>query len=217
MIPPPCLPATLEIQMTRPQRRAIIPATTALRQTKPPRRLIESSLSKSSVEISQMGMRCVTPALLTRMSTGPMSCTAARTELSSVTSINTARLAAPIAAALRVAPSMSMSLSTTSAPAVAKARAIAFPRPLAEPAPVTNATLPASVTHDILCVASIQSHKPEFDVGGPDPLHARSVEADEQPPNPESDLRLADLASADAINASALKALIVQGARLNRS
>src|SRR2546430_152574 len=195
MIPPPCFPATLEIQMTRPQRRAIIPATTALRQTKPPRRLIESGLSKSSVESSQMGMRCVTPALLTRMSTGPISCTAARTELSSVTSINTARPAAPIAAALRVAPSMSMSLSTTSAPAVAKARAIAFPRPVAEPAPVTNATLPTSVTDDILCVASIQSHKPEFDVGGPHPLHNIYREDGRPAPNLEIDLRLAALAS----------------------
>src|SRR5260370_42532373 len=68
--------------------------------------------------------------------------------------MNMARPAAPIAAALRVAPSMSMSPSTTSAPAVAKARAIAFPRPVAEPEPVTNATLPTSVTHDILCVVS---------------------------------------------------------------
>src|SRR6267378_5135626 len=101
-----------------------------------------------------MGMRCVTPALLTRMSTGPISCTAAWTELSSATSMNMARPAAPIAAALRVAPSMSMSPSTTSAPAVARAEAIAFPRPVAEPAPVTNATLPTSVTFDILCVVS---------------------------------------------------------------
>src|SRR5438094_10243441 len=83
--------------------------------------------------------------------------------------MNMARPEVPIAAALRVAPSMSMSPRTTSAPAVAKARAIAFPRPVAEPAPVTNATLPTSVTDDILCVASRQSHKPEFDVGGPDP------------------------------------------------
>ena len=104
--------------------------------------------SQSSIDVSNSGFEIDRPALLTTMSTPPKARTASRkpaaTWASSVTSQATLTAASgpPISSATAWALAASMSATTTHAPSAASRSAIA--RPMPEPAPVTNATRPAS-------------------------------------------------------------------------
>src|SRR5215471_8414260 len=124
-MPPPCLPAMLLSQITRPQPRARMSGSTACMQMNPPRTLMPMTWSNSSRETSHSAVLREMPALDTRMSIGPSrrcaSATASATDAGTVTSITRPIERPPSSAALR------------------RAR----PIPCSEPAPVTRATRPS--------------------------------------------------------------------------
>ena len=107
-------------------------------------RLIANTRSKSSSVRSSSSAACVTPALLTRMSSPPQCpVTCAKIRSISLLRLTSAVTACwPRSAAARAAPSASISASRTCAPSATNAAAIARPIPCA--APVTTARLPCS-------------------------------------------------------------------------
>src|SRR5437764_3396880 len=107
--------------------------------------------SRSSSEVVSIVPTCATPALLTRMSSGPnISSTAANARLTSCwrETSHASALAVPPSARIDASVSSAGATSTmpTRAPRAAKSRAIACPMP--EPPPVTIAVRPASVGAD---------------------------------------------------------------------
>src|SRR5688572_26505520 len=139
--------------MMLPLPRLIIPAATALPTMKAEVTLVAISCSNLSVGNWSSGARCCIPALLTRMSIGPISlsaCSTASVTLSSfVTSKARARTRTLASASLAAASpnaTLSRALRMTSAPAPASAAAIAKPMPRLEP--VTRARRPARLNID---------------------------------------------------------------------
>ena len=144
----PSFPAILAIFTIRPYRRPIIPGSTALQHNTSPVTLMLKTNSQSSRSLSQIGtsrpFRLATPALLTRMSTGPILVVISRKMRSRSASFVRSPISGTpsMALATRVALSADMSNTPTFAPAAESRRQIASPIPC--PPPVTTATLPSN-------------------------------------------------------------------------
>src|SRR5215472_10723125 len=153
-----------------PLRRGIISRATRCRQKNTPLPLTRMMRSQSASVRSMMSARRVTPALLTRMSIRPNVSTTRATILSMVARSPTSALTARpsfTAAAVDSAAAGSMSTTATRAPASAIASEIARPMPL--PAPVTMATLSASVMDRAISRARlvlVDQHPPQDLSGG---------------------------------------------------
>ena len=136
----------------RPRLRGIIRFTASWMQKKVPFVLMAMTRSHSASVISKRGAELITPAQVTRISTGPnaSSVNAKSASISSrrVTSVRLPRTSAPSSATVRSNPAVSTSPSTTRAPSRTSPRATARPRPLAPP--VTTATLPSSPRNSLM-------------------------------------------------------------------
>src|SRR5262245_34512390 len=136
-----------EMVTIRPQRAAIMSGTAACTQWKVPVRFTERTRSQLSCVMSAKDSNASSPALVTRISTGPSSArtlarassTAARSATSTSAAITRAPVSSRLSAARRAA-SPRRSSSATRSPRAARCRAMASPIP--EAAPVTTATLP---------------------------------------------------------------------------
>ena len=135
--------------MMRPQLRRFISGSTAWIAWKFDDRLIAMTASQRSGGKLSTGAVCWMPALLTRMSTPPSSCAAARTiawisagfEMSApLKPTFTLNSSARPRRSFSMAAASPKPFSITFAPSAASARAIPSPMPLVEP--VTSADLP---------------------------------------------------------------------------
>ena len=135
----------------RPARDFIMPRSTARESTKALFRLVDWMSSHSSSFMRMSRLSRVTPALFTRIETGPtcaatLSTSAAQAAESRTSSTRPVPCppASAIAFVMRSAPASVVAVPTTFAPAFARAIAIASPMP--REAPVTSATCPCSMS-----------------------------------------------------------------------
>ena len=139
----PWMEATLTM---RPRPRATIPGRTARQKLAAPVRFVERTRSHSSGVRLRKGFQRKTPALLTRMSTGPNSASARSTTASAaprrVMSAGIARHCAFNRFSWAAVSSSSFSVRATSATrAPSCAKRAATERPIPRPAPVTTTVL----------------------------------------------------------------------------
>ena len=136
------------LRITPPPCRTII-GTAARAQKKMPFTFTAYSRSKSASDVRSIVPTCAMPALLTRMSTRPLSDATASKSRATASAFDTSQTNAsarppsrPIASAVRRAAASSTSTTATRACWRPKSAAIAAPMP--DPAPVTTATLSVS-------------------------------------------------------------------------
>src|SRR5262249_11203522 len=131
----------------RPRRRSAMPGRTARQKFAAPVRLVEMTVSHSCAVILRKGFQRKTPALLTRMSTGPSSVSIFETQAAaasgSVMSVGMARQAPFDFSILEAVSSRPFSLLETRATrAPSSANRCATERPMPRLAPVTMTVRP---------------------------------------------------------------------------
>src|SRR5512139_3663863 len=136
--------------MMRPQRAFIMPRITARERRNTDFRLVSMTSSQSASFMRSARLSRVMPALLTRIAIAPTSFSISASA-ASVCAISRTFITLPTspASAIACAPASPVAVPTTLAPCFASSSAIA--RPIPREAPVTSATLPASISAPFHC------------------------------------------------------------------